>query len=162
LARPVRPAQPDDLARPDPERDLARGLERAVALPETVDDQDRLGLHARGMITVQIDCNSAAPGGCRVMVGRAPTPACLLGRGGSTWVAATILGTASAGLSCGTDDPEQVLEGLLTEYSERERSGEPAASLAALESRIDALAGQKDAVFSGLYWHRDLEQAKQA
>lgn len=83
-------------------------------------------------------------------------------RFGVTWVAATILGTASAGLSCGMDDPEQVLEGLLTEYSERERSGEPAASLAALESRIDALAGQKDAVFSGLYWHRDLEQAKQA
>lgn len=73
---------------------------------------------------------------------------------------AAVLFTVPAAWACGPYGPEGELKQLLSEHAARERAGESAASLAALESHIDALAGAKDAAFSGLYWHRDLAEAK--
>lgn len=57
-------------------------------------------------------------------------------------------------------EPEVELQGLVAEHEARRAAGEGPGALAPLESRIDALAGARDAAYSGLLWHRDEESAR--
>lgn len=76
------------------------------------------------------------------------------------WVVGMTVGLASAALACGDYAPEGEFKRLLEEHARREVAGEPPEALAALEARIDALAGARDAAFSGLRWERDLARAR--
>lgn len=72
------------------------------------------------------------------------------------------LGTGRASACGGYGGPAQ-LEALLAERRALlARGPAEAAALADLEAEIDLVAGQKDAAFSGLYWHRDRESARRA
>ncbi|MBX3468102.1 MAG: hypothetical protein KF878_14615 [Planctomycetes bacterium] len=76
------------------------------------------------------------------------------------WLMGLMVGLAPAAWACGYG-PEETLEHLLAEHARREAAGEGPEALAELEARIDEVAGARDAAFSGLFWHRDLAQARQ-
>jgi hypothetical protein len=77
-------------------------------------------------------------------------------------IMAVMLGAGLATLHAGEADGggPATLELLLEERRAALAAG--ATDVSALEARIDAVAGQKDAAFSRLYWHRDREAARRA
>lgn len=79
-----------------------------------------------------------------------------MGRG-AWWVGSLIVSGAASAAMGGEPDEQEQLRALLEEHARRAAAGE---ELPALEARIDALAGARDAAFSGLYWHRDLASAR--
>ena len=68
----------------------------------------------------------------------------------------------SAGIAqAGGQSDEEILERLLRDRQQRVEAGElEGAALEAFDRTIEEHAGAKDAVFSGLYWYRDLDRAK--
>lgn len=115
---------------------------------------------------LQIKCNAAGVEGAKPWLGLRRSLAYHGGSqlGGHVNKVIGVLGAVllSAGIaSAGCQSDEKILETMLRERQRLIEAGElEGEAREKYDAMIEAHAGAKDAVFSGLYWYRDLDEAK--